>query len=105
MDRDATRDLRSTPGTAVVLGNLSIHTVPAAAKALRRAGCWFSCLPACLPALNPIEMAFAKLDAYLRRIGARTFDGPVTVLGSICEMFSPDERQSCLHYAGYAPTS
>jgi transposase len=36
------------------------------------AGCELLYLPAYSPDLNPIEQAFAKLKALLRRIGART---------------------------------
>ena len=36
------------------------------------------------PALDPIEMAFAKLKAHLRRIGAGTFDALFEALGNTC---------------------
>ena len=58
----------------MILDNLSTHKSPRAAEALRKHGCWVLFLPAYSPDLNPIEMAFSKLNAYLRRIGARTFD-------------------------------
>lgn len=90
------------PGTVVVLDNLSTHKVPAAAQALRRAGCWFLFLPAYSPDLNPIEMAFAKLKAHLRRIGARTFHDLTVALGAICDMFDPQECRNYLQHAGYA---
>jgi hypothetical protein len=48
-------------------------------------------------------MAFAKLKAHLRRIGARTFDDLIKTIGSVCAMFSPDECWNCLQHAGYAP--
>lgn len=92
------------PGTVVILDNLSTHMVAAAAEALRRVGCWFLFLPAYSPDLNPIELAFAKLKAHLRRIGARSFDHLVEALGSICAMFSADECWNYLRHAGYAPT-
>ncbi len=41
--------------------------------------------------LNPIEMAFAKLKAHLRRIGARTIDALWRAVGHICDLYSPDE--------------
>ena len=61
------------PGTVVVLDNLSTHRNEEAARALQDHGCWFLFLPPYSPDLNPIEMAFSKLKAHLRRIGARTF--------------------------------
>ena len=46
-------------------------------------------------------MAFAKLQAHLRRIGARTFDAVIDALGKICALFTPDECFSYLAHAGY----
>jgi transposase len=59
-----------TPGTVIILDNLATHKNAEAAKAMREAGCWFLFLPPYSPDLNPIEMAFSKLKAHLRRIGA-----------------------------------
>jgi transposase len=56
------------PGTVVICDNLATHYNKAAA-ALRDVGCWFLYLPPYSPDLNPIEMAFSKLKAHLRRIG------------------------------------
>ena len=67
-------------GTVVILDNLATHKNAEAEKAMRKAGCWFLFLPPYSPDLNPIEMAFSKLKAHLRRIGARTFTD-VSVLG------------------------
>jgi transposase len=61
------------PGTVVILDNLATHKNAEAAKAMTDAGCWFLFLPPYSPDLNPIEMAFSKLKAHLRRIGARSF--------------------------------
>ncbi len=73
---------------------------------MRDAGCWFvfrekpstgrfSCpfkpLPPYSPDLNPIEMAFSKLKAYLRRIGARNFTDMFQALSEICGLYSQDE--------------
>jgi len=90
------------PGTVVILDNLSTHKSQRAAEALRKRGCWFLFLPAYSPDLNPIEMAFSKLKAHLRRIGARTFDALFEALGDICDMFNPDECWNFLKAAGYA---
>jgi len=90
------------PGTVVILDNLSTHTSPRAAQALSERGCWFLFLPAYSPDLNPIEMAFSKLKAHLRRIGARTFDTLLQALGDICDLFDPQECWNFLKAAGYA---
>ena len=62
------------PGSVVILDNLATHNSDTATRMLKAHGCHFLFLPACSPDLNPIEMAFPKLKAHLRRIGARTFD-------------------------------
>ena len=62
------------PGTVVICDNLATHRNKDAAQALKDVGCWILYLPPYSPDLNPIEMAFSKLKAHLRRIGARTFD-------------------------------
>ena len=61
------------PGTVVICDNLATHRNKDAAQALKDVGCWFLYLPPYSPDLIPIEMAFSKLKAHLRRIGARTF--------------------------------
>ena len=92
------------PRTVVVLDNLATHKNVAAAKALKDRGCWFLFLPPYSPDLNPIEMAFSKLKAHLRRIGARTFDQLFKAIGDICDMFTPEECWNYLKAAGYAST-
>ena len=60
-------------------------------------------LPSYSPDLNPIEMAFSKLKAHLRRIGARTIDALWRAIGDICALFSEQECWNYLKDAGYAP--
>ena len=90
------------PGTVVILDNLATHKSQAAARSLRKQGCWFLFLPPYSPDLNPIEMAFSKLKAHLRRIGARTFSALLEALGEICDLFDPAECWNFLKAAGYA---
>jgi len=89
------------PGTAVILDNFSTHKSATAAQALKAHGCWFLFLPPYSPDLNPIEMAFSKLKAHLRRVGARTFDELFTALDDICNLFEPQECWNFLSAAGY----
>ena len=79
------------PGTVVILDNLATHKNATAAKVMRDAGCWFLFLPPYSPDLNPIEMAFSKLKAHLRRIGARTVTDMFKALSEICELYTPEE--------------
>ncbi len=90
------------PGTVVILDNLSTHKSPRAADALKERGCWFLFLPPYSPDLNPIEQAFSKLKAHLRRIGARTYEHLIAAIGDICDLFDPIECWNFFKAAGYA---
>jgi transposase len=90
------------PGDIVILDNLSSHKSERAKAILKERGAWFLFLPPYSPDLNPIEMAFAKLKAHLRRIGARTIDALWQAVGDICELYPPDECWNYLKAAGYA---
>ncbi len=92
------------PGTGVVLDNLATHRNKEAEAALRAHGCWFLYLPPYSPDLNPIEQAFSKLKAHLRRIGATTFSGLFNAIGEVCDLFSPQECWNYFQAAGYAST-
>ena len=48
-------------------------------------------------------MAFAKLKAHLRHIGARTIGNLWKAIGSTSNLYSPDECWDYFHAAGYAP--
>ncbi len=89
------------PGSVVILDNLATHKSGKATELLKAHGCWFLFLPAYSPDLNPIEMAFSKLKAHLRRIGARTFDRLIAAIGEICDLFTPDECWNFFAAAGY----
>jgi transposase len=90
------------PGDIVILDNLSSHKSQGAQAILKERGAWFLFLPPYSPHLNPIEMAFAKLKAHLRRIGARTVNALWKAVGDICDLYSPDECRNYLKAAGYA---
>jgi len=110
-ERQSIRDIHSNqlapalePRTVVICDNLPVHKNTAAAQALKQKGCWFLFLPPYSPDLNPIEMAFSKLKAHLRRIGARTFDQLIAAIGGSCDLFTPEECWNYLVAAGYAST-
>jgi transposase len=68
-------------GDVVILDNLSAHKSPVAEKAIRAKSAWILFLPPYSPDLNPIEMAFAKLKAHLRRRAIRTIDALWQAIG------------------------
>jgi transposase len=89
-------------GDVVILDNLSSHKSAKAEASLKQRGAWFLFLPPYSPDLNPIEMAFAKLKAHLRRIGARTIDALWKAIGDICALYSEQECFNFIKDAGYA---
>ena len=89
-------------GDVVILDNLAVHKSAKAAACLKEKGAWFLFLPPYSPDLNPIEMAFSKLKAHLRKAKARTFDALWHAIGDICDLFSPSECWNFLKVAGYA---
>jgi transposase len=88
-------------GTVVILDNLATHKNADAATAMRRAGCWSLFLQPYSPDLDPIEMAFSKLTAYLCRIATRTFTDMFNVIAKICDLYSPEEFRNYFTAAGY----
>jgi transposase len=89
-------------GDVVILDNLAAHKSERAAECLKQRGAWFLFLPAYSPDLNPIEQAFARIKAHLRKAEARTFEALWRALGDICDLFEPQECWNYLGAAGYA---
>jgi transposase len=89
-------------GDVVILDNLAVHKSEKAAQCLKAKGAWFLFLPAYSPDLNPIEQAFSKLKAHLRKAAARTFEALWRAIGDICDLFEPQECWNYLKAAGYA---
>jgi transposase len=89
-------------GDVVILDNLAVHKSEKAAQCLKQKGAWFLFLPPYSPDMNPIEQAFAKIKAHLRKAEARTFEALWRALGDICNLFEPDECWNFLKAAGYA---
>ena len=63
-----------SPGDIVVMDNLSCHKGPAVCQAIAAAGARLLYLPPYSPDFNPIENAFAKLRALLRKAAEPTVD-------------------------------
>lgn len=90
-------------GDVIILDNLSVHKSPKASAIFCNIGCWFLPLPPYSPDLNPIEMAFAKLKALLRKVAACTYDDLWKAIGTVCDLFTQDECLIYLIAAGYKP--
>jgi transposase len=89
------------PGQIVIADNLSSHKSPHAQALLRAQGNDLIFLPPYSPDLNPIEMAFSKLKALIRKAAARTYQALWICVGAVCDLFSKQECTNYFKAAGY----
>jgi transposase len=89
------------PGDVVVMDNLSSHKRVRVRELIEGAGCELRYLPPYSPDLNPIEQAFAKLKALLRKAQERTVEGVWSFLGRVLEAFAPEECRNYIRHCGY----
>ncbi|MGY6547470.1 MAG: transposase [Roseinatronobacter sp.] len=67
---------------------------------LRDIGAWFLFLPPYSPDLDPIEVAFAKLKAPLRKAAARSHDHLWRAVGHVCALFTDKKCRDSFKAAG-----
>ena len=94
-----------SPGDIVIINNLSSHKRPDVRKAIRSAGARLLFLPPYSPDLNPIQEAFSKVKALLRRAGARTRAALIEGWGGRwmrCRLWTPEDSTST---GGYRPSA
>ena len=91
------------PGDVVVMDNLSSHKGPAVRRAIEGAGASLLYLPPYSPDFNPIENAFAKLKALLRKAAERTVGALWDRIGIALDAFTPAECANYFRAAGYEP--
>ena len=90
-----------TPGDVVVMDNLSSHKGPDVRAAIEAAGSTLLYLPPYSPDFNPIENAFAKLKALLRKAAERTVSALWDAIGRLIDLFTPPECANYFAAAGY----
>jgi transposase len=89
------------PGQVVVMDNLSSHKGPRVRQLLEARGCELLYLPAYSPDLNPIEEAFAKLKALLRKAGARTREALLEAMREALEAVTASDVRGFFEHRGY----
>ena len=92
------------PGDVVILDNLSSHKGSRVRALIERAGARLLYLPPYSPDFDPIENAFAKLKALLRKAAERTVEGLWTAIGRLIDVFTPTECANYFAAAGYDAT-
>ncbi len=78
-----------TPGDIVIMDNLSAHKSVAVRLAIEAAGAELRFLPPYSPDFNPIEMAFSKLKAFLKKTAARTVEDLWDAIAVGIDTFTP----------------
>jgi transposase len=91
------------PGHLVIMDNLAAHKVAGVRQAIEACGATLLYLPPYSPDLNPIENAFAKLKALLRKAAERTIEGLWRAIGCLLDLFTPAECANYFAAAGYDP--
>jgi transposase len=88
-------------GDVVVLDNLAVHKQPEVRAAIEGTGAQIRFLPPYSPDFNPIEMAFAKLKAFMRAARPRTFDQVTALTAAALALFTPAECRNYVRHCGY----
>jgi len=85
----------------VVMDNLPAHKVPGVKEAIEAVGATLRYLPQYSPDLNPIEMAFSKFKAHLRKVAEQTIRGLCRRIGEFALNSDSVECRNYLRHAGY----
>jgi transposase len=93
------------PGQMVIMENLSIHKGKKVQQFIEARGCQVLFLPAYSPDLSPIEEAFSKVKAVLRRIGARTREALQEALAYAITTVSASDASGWFSHCGYFPAA
>jgi transposase len=88
-------------GQVVVMDNLSSHKSPRVRELIEGRGCELIYLPPYSPDLNPIEEAFAKIKALLRKAGARTREALIEAMGKALDAVSASDARGFFEHRGY----
>ena len=88
-------------GDIVIMDNLPAHKATAIRTAIEGTGAELKFLPPYSPDFNPIEMAFSKLKAFLKKTAARSIDDLWTAIAEGIDTFTPTECENYFAADGY----
>jgi transposase len=92
------------PGQVVVLDNLWAHKTAAVRATIEATGATVLYLPPYSPDFNPIELAFAKFKAALRRAGPRTQPALDAAITQTIDCIAAHEARAFITHCGYRST-
>jgi len=90
-------------GQIVVMDNLSIHKGQKVREIIEARGCQLLFLPAYSPDFSPLEEAFSKVKAALRRAGARTHEALQQAIGQALLTVTAADASGWFTHCGYPP--
>ena len=90
-------------GDIVIIDNLGSHRSSKIREAIEAKHASLLYLPKYSPDLNPIEMAFSKLKALLRKAAERSTEALWNRIGQILDDFTPQDCANYFKAAGYDP--
>ena len=88
-------------GQVVVLDGLGAHRPKRIRELIEARGTDLVFLPSYSPDLNPIEEAFSKIKALVRREGARVREALVEAIGRALAAITPEDTAGWFAHAGY----
>jgi transposase len=91
------------PGDIVTMDNLSSQKRGSVRELIEHAGAKLMFLPPYSPDFNPIEKAFARLKALLRKAAERTVPGLWDLIGTLVDLFHPTKCANYFSSCGYEP--
>jgi transposase len=89
------------PGDIVIMDNLPAHKPAGVRRAIESCGAELRYLPPYSPDLNPIEMAYSKLKALLKKAAARTIDALLTAIAAAIARITTQDCTGYFTEAGY----
>lgn len=90
------------PGQVVALDNLSVHKTAAVRTLIEGVGCTLVYLPPYSPDCSPIELAFAKVKAALRGVGARTQEALDPAIDAAVATITGQDARGFFSHCGYS---
>ncbi len=92
-----------SPGQVVVMDNLTAHKGSRVRELVEERGCQLLYLPPYSPDFSPIEEAFSKLKAMLKKASARTREALLEAIAAALSAVTPEDARGFFGHCGYLP--
>jgi transposase len=93
------------PGQVVILDNLGAHKGERVRELIEERGCSLLFLPPYSPDFSPIEEAFSKIKALLRKAAVRVRGALVEAIGRAISAVTPEDAMGFFSHCGYLPAA